>query len=75
MWCRLAESGATDTKTLQRAKVNFSNVWSRLGAVEQSEVDRRVKHFNALPVPVIDPMVKDWERNPDYQQENGHLGR
>jgi TPR repeat protein len=70
-WCRLAESQFTDSVLLRRAKVNLSNALARLTTDQQLEVDRRVKDFQSLPPADLDPMTKDWERNPAYEQEDG----
>jgi hypothetical protein len=34
----------------------------------------RVKSFKPQSVPKIDPKMEGWQRNPDYQQENGQFG-
>lgn len=30
--------------------------------------------IHALPIPELDPKVKDWQNNPAYQQEDGQFG-
>ena len=74
-WCRLAQSQATDTNALRRAEVNLSNIFSRQNANQRLEVDGRVKNFCPVPVTDVDPLTKDWETNPSYQQEDGRGGR
>jgi TPR repeat protein len=69
-WCELAETKSTDTNTVARAKVNFANASSQLSAAELSEVDRRVKAFQSIPIAGIDPLAKDWEKNPEFQLEH-----
>jgi hypothetical protein len=74
VWCRLAEIGSKDSGVSEHAEVNFSNISSRLTPGQQWDADRRVKDFQPLPVPDPNPMVKDWELAPDYQQEDGRFG-
>ena len=74
MWCRLAESRLTDPRVLRHVEVNVSNVLSRLTVDQKLEVDRRVRNFQTLPVTETDPVAKDWEENPAYQQEDGRFG-
>jgi TPR repeat protein len=74
VWCRLAESGSADPIILRRAEVNVSNALSHLTVDQKLEVDGRVKNFQALPIVETEPMVKDWEENPAYKQEDGSFG-
>jgi len=74
MWNRLAESQSNNADVLRRTKVNLSKVLPRLTSDQQLEVARRVKNFQALPATNTDPMIKNWEKNPAYQQEVGLLG-
>lgn len=73
-WCQLAVSKSKDPAVLKRAKVNLSNAWSQLTPDQQSEVDQQVKSFQALPATAIDPLVKNWETFPGYEQEDGPSG-
>ncbi len=41
---------------------------------KQLDVDRSVEDFHARPIPELDPKVKDWQKNPAYQQEDGQFG-
>jgi len=75
MWCRLAQSQATDSNVLRRAEVNLTNVLRKLNLDQRRETEERVKNFHAVPVSDPDPMTKDWEIDPAYQQEDGHFGR
>jgi TPR repeat protein len=74
MWCKLACLHSSDPNVSRRAKVNLSNVLSRLTVDQQQDVVRRVEDFHALPVPELDPKVADWQKNPAYQQEDGQFG-
>lgn len=74
MWCKLAVSHSSDTIVSKRAGYNLSNAEARLTTDQIQEVENRVKGFQSLPVPEIDPKVKDWQKNPDYQQEDGQFG-
>jgi TPR repeat protein len=74
MWCRLAQSGTKDPNVLRRIEVNISNIVSKLSLNQRVEVGRRVEDFRAVPRADPDPMIKDWESNPAYQQEDGQLG-
>ena len=55
-------------------RVNFSNALSRLTVGQQQEVEHRVESFHALPIPELDPKLKDWQKNPAYQPEDGRFG-
>ncbi len=70
MWCRLAQSQATDTNILRRAAVNLSGALSKLNASQRLEVDARVNNFRVTTASDANPMMKDWETNPAYQQED-----
>jgi TPR repeat protein len=74
MWCRLAQSQVTDSNVLRRVEVNLANISSKLDANQRLEADGRMKNFRALPIADPDPMIKDWEENPAYQQEDGRYG-
>jgi TPR repeat protein len=73
-WCKLAVSHSTDPNVLRRASGNLSNALARLTPDQLEEVDNRVKGFRPHPIPEIDPKIKDWWKNPDYQQEDGQFG-
>jgi TPR repeat protein len=75
VWCKLAVARSTDPVVLKRGKVNLTNAWSRLTEDQQSEADRRVRDFQPRPVVQIDPMVKDWDKNPAYEQEDMRFGQ
>jgi TPR repeat protein len=74
MWCKLAVTHLSDSNVLRRARVNLSNALSSLTVEQQQEVENRANNFQALPNPEIDPKIKDWQKNPDYQQEDGQFG-
>jgi hypothetical protein len=74
MWCQLAEARSTDTNTTQRAKFNSARASSQLSEEEQHEVSLRLKKYQPLSIAEQDPMIKNWENNPDYEQEDGHFG-
>ena len=74
LWCKLAVSHSSDPNVSKRARVNLSNALSHLTPDQQQEVDNRVKSFQPLPIPEIEPKVKDWQKNPDYRFEDGHFG-
>jgi TPR repeat protein len=74
MWCKLAESRSDDTNTAQRAHFNLDTALSQLSEEQKQELQRRVKKYEPLSVPELDPMIKGWERAPDYQQEDGRFG-
>jgi uncharacterized protein len=73
VWCQLAKSHATETNTLRRAGINLTNALAHLTAAEKTDVQSRVDNFRATPLE-LQPMMKDWEKNPDYQQEDGRFG-
>ncbi len=74
MWCQLGVSNASDTNSLRRMNVNLSNALARLTPDQRQEVDSRVKSFQPIPIPQFDPKIKDWQKNPEYQQEDGQFG-
>jgi TPR repeat protein len=74
LWCKLALTHSTDPNVTKRATVNLFNALSRLTVEQQQEVDNRAKNFQPLLPPEVDPKVKDWQRNPDYQAEDGRFG-
>jgi TPR repeat protein len=74
MWCKLAMLHSSDPNISKRANVNLTSALARLTADQQQDVERRVAGFHALAIPEIDPKVKDWQRNPAYQQEDGQFG-
>ena len=74
MWCKLATSETAMPSVSDRAAINLSNVMKRLTRDQQDEVDDRASKFQALPVPELDPKMPDWQKNPDYQQENEQFG-
>jgi TPR repeat protein len=74
MWCKLALASSTDPNVSKRANVNLANALSRLAVDQQPQVDSRMEGFHALPIPEIDPKIKDWQKNPEYQQEDGQFG-
>jgi TPR repeat protein len=74
MWCKLATAEQTDTNVAARAAYNLSYAMSKLSLDQQDEADRRARQFEPLPIPQMDPKVKDWEKNPDYQREDGRYG-
>ncbi len=71
MWLQLGCVGSTDAESLNRAKAVLAN----LTAAQQSQVDQRVKKFQALPVPPQDPMAAGWEANTAYQPEDSKFSR
>lgn len=74
MWCQLAEAHWNNPKTQSIVETNVRNALSRLTPDQLPEVQQRVASFHALPVPELDPLVKDWDKNPAYQQEDGRYG-
>jgi len=74
MWCKLAISHTADTNILKRANINLANAMARLTAEQQQEVNDRVLRFQPQPLPEIDPKIRDWQKNPDYQREDGRYG-
>ena len=74
MWCQLAVWHATDPNTLQRAKFNLSTALSALPEDQQLEAERRAKDFQSLSPAPVDPLIKNWQKNPAYQQEDGLFG-
>jgi len=74
MWCKLAMLHSSDPNISKRANVNLTNALARLTGDQQQDVERRVAGFQALAIPELDPKVKDWQKNPAYQQENGQFG-
>jgi uncharacterized protein len=75
VWCKLAESQSSNFDTETRSKVNSTYAFSQLTEDEHAEADRRIKDFRPIPTPPVDPMAKDWEKNPEYFQENGRTAR
>jgi TPR repeat protein len=73
-WCQLAVLHSSDPNVSRRAIVNLTNALSHLTADQQQEVENRAKSFQSQPTPEMDPKVKDWQHNPEYQQENGQFG-
>jgi len=73
-WCELAKAHWTNPKTQHIIDANLSGALSQLKPDEQLEVARRVKNFQPLPILEGDPLVKGWEKNPAYQQEDGRFG-
>jgi TPR repeat protein len=74
MWLELAKARWPDPKTERRVDVNLSNALAQLTPDQQQEVAQQVKGFQPLPLPNLDPLLKDWDKNPDYQQEDGQFG-
>ncbi len=74
MWCKLAVTHSSDTNVSRRASINLSNALSGLTTDQQQEVDNRAKNFQPYPAPEVDPKIKDWQKNPDYQQEDSRFG-
>ena len=74
MWCKLATLDMASPKISERAAVNLSNAMKILSLDQQDEVDNRAKKFQARPIPEIEPKVKDWQKTPDYRQEDGQFG-
>lgn len=74
MWCQLAEAHWDDPKTRSVVEANLSNALARLAPGQEAEVQQRVQQFHALPVPETWPLLKGWEQNPDYHQEDGNFG-
>jgi TPR repeat protein len=74
MWCKLATLDMASPKISERAAVNLSNAMKILSLDQQDEVDNRAKKFQARPIPEIEPKVKDWQKPPDYRQEDGQFG-
>lgn len=75
IWCTLAQSETTDTNAVRRAKVNLSNILSKLSIDQQLEVDERVKRFRAVPVANLDPLIKNWETNSAYRPDDRLFSR
>jgi hypothetical protein len=71
MWCKLAVSHSSDPNVSKRARFNLSNALSRLTTDQQQEVDNRANNFQPQPIPEMDPKIKDWQKNPAYQMEDG----
>lgn len=71
MWCQLSASHAADPNLLRRCQINLSNALSRLTVEQKLEVENRVKAFQARSVTGPDPMLKGWEENQIYEQEDG----
>ena len=74
LWCKLAMLHSSDPNISKRANVNLTNALARLTGDQQQDVERRVAGFQALAIPELDPKVKDWQKNPAYQQEDGQFG-
>ena len=74
MWIKLAIAHSTDPNVTKRASVNLGHALAGLTADQQQEVNRSVKSFQPQPVPEMEPRIKDWEKNPDYQREDGQFG-
>jgi len=74
MWCKLALSYSTDSNVLQHATSNLAHITARLTVEQQQEADRRAHDFQMLPAPPVEPMIKDWGKNPNYQREDGQYG-
>jgi TPR repeat protein len=74
MWCKLALSHSTDTNVLQRTTYNLSRITARLTIEQQQEAERRADDFQIIPIPYTDPKIKGWEKNPNYQREDGQFG-
>ena len=65
---------AADPNISKRANVNLTSALARLTTDQQQDVERRVAGFHALAISEMDPKVKDWQKNPAYQQEDGQFG-
>jgi TPR repeat protein len=74
MWCQLAETHWNEPRTRSVVEANLSNALAQLTSDQEQEVEQRVKNFHPLPVVETWPLVKDWEKNPAYQQEDGRHG-
>jgi TPR repeat protein len=74
IWCKLARSDQSNTNAATRARVNLAHAMSRLTYDQQNDVDDGVKNFKPLPLPEDDPKIKDWQKNPAYQAEDGRFG-
>jgi TPR repeat protein len=74
VWCDLAHAHASDPNTSNRSNYNFEKALSQLSPDQQQEADKRVQSFRPLPVPQMEPKIKDWDKNPDYRQEDGRFG-
>lgn len=74
VWCKLATLHTTNAIVSKRAAENLAVAISRLSVEQQHEVENRVRQFKAVPIPELDPLVMGWERNPDYQREDGPYG-
>jgi hypothetical protein len=74
VWCKLAVLNSSTEEVSKRAKVNLSNALSGLTAPQQQEVETRVKKFKPKPTPPVDPNVKDWQRLPGFQPQDGAFG-
>ena len=74
MWCQLAESHATDTNVIQRASYNLATATAGFSAADMLELNRRLADFKAVPLPQTDPLAAGWEKNPNYQAEDGQFG-
>jgi TPR repeat protein len=74
MWCKLAEQNSSDPIFSDRASINLAQAMSLLNYDQQNEMYDRVKNFHPLPRPQTDPTIKDWQKNPDYQPEDGRFG-
>ena len=74
MWCQLAESHWNNPKKQMLVEANLRNALSRLTPDQQAEVQQRVNNFHAQAIPEPDPLVKDWNQLPSYQQEDGRFG-
>ena len=74
MWCKLGLTHSSDQNVSRRAAINLSNALLRLTPDQKQEVDDRVKYFQPEPITELDPNIKDWQKNPDYRQEDGQFG-
>ena len=74
MWCRLAMNNSTDPNVTRRAGVNLTHALSLLTFDQQQAATYLAQSFKPLASPEMDPKIKDWERNPIYQREDGQFG-
>ncbi len=75
MWCKLAQNHAFDSNILMHAQVNYTNVTSHLSLKQQMEAEQWVRAFQAQSKSQADPRANGWEHNPEYECEDGQLGR